>query len=126
MSGEHLWSTPFHVEALEKGHPSFNPASSSPCCDAENAIAYFGSYGLVCLDHEGKLIWEQRLPTAKSFGGNATSPMLHEDRVILYRGNYVDHYIVCFDKKFWERIMESTTDREIHRGDGLYRLPHHS
>ena len=98
MSGEHLWSTPFHVEALEKGHPSFNPASSSPCCDAENVIAYFGSYGLVCLDHEGKLIWEQRLPTAKSFGGNATSPMLHEDRVILYRGNYVDHYIVCFDK----------------------------
>ena len=106
MSGEHLWSTPFHVEALEKGHPSFNPASSSPCCDAENVLAYFGSYGLVCLDHEGKLIWEQRLPTAKSFGGNATSPMLYEDRVILYRGNYVDHYIVCFDKSYGRELRK--------------------
>ena len=96
--GERLWIRSFTVEALEKGHPSFNPASSSPCCDAQNVIAYFGCYGLICLTHDGQVQWEKRMPIAKSFGGNATSPVIHEDKVILYRGNYVDHYIACFDK----------------------------
>lgn len=96
--GDLLWIRSFTVEALEKGHPSFNPASSSPCCDSQNVIAYFGCYGLICLTHDGQVQWEKRMPLAKSFGGNATSPVIHEDNVILYRGNYVDHYIACFDK----------------------------
>ena len=97
-TGERLWTKPFQVTQLEEGHPSFNPASSSPCCDQEHVVAYFGSYGLVCLDHDGLLQWEKQLPLAKSFGGNATSPIIHQQKVILYRGSYVDHYIACFDK----------------------------
>ena len=77
QTGQNLWVTPFPVKTFEKGHPSFNPASSSPCCDHEHVIAYFGSYGLACLDHNGVLKWEQRLPLAKSFGGNATSPIIY-------------------------------------------------
>jgi outer membrane protein assembly factor BamB len=99
QTGQNLWVTPFPVKTFEKGHPSFNPASSSPCCDHEHVIAYFGSYGLACLDHNGVLKWEQRLPLAKSFGGNATSPIIYENKVILYRGTYVDHDIACFDKQ---------------------------
>ncbi|MDA7527410.1 PQQ-like beta-propeller repeat protein [bacterium] len=97
-TGDILWERPIQVEALEKGHPSFNPASSSPCCDNERVIAYFGSFGLVCFNHEGQQLWEKQLPLTKSFGGNATSPMIVGENVILYRGNYVDHYLLCLDK----------------------------
>ena len=97
QTGDQLWEAPFRVETFEKGHPSFNPASSSPCCDGEHVVAYFGSYGLVCLSHDGDVQWEKRLPLTKSFGGNATSPIILRDTVVLYRGNYVDHYIACFD-----------------------------
>ena len=107
-SGEVLWSNPFVVETLEKGHPSFNPASSSPCCDGERVVAYFGSYGVICLDVDGNLLWEKRLPLTKSYAGNATSPVIADKKVILYRGNYVDHYLLCLDK---------TT------GDELWRVP---
>jgi len=99
MTGKVLWEKKITVEKLENGHPSFNPASSSPCCDDQCVVAYFGSHGLVCLDLDGNQLWEKRLPLTKSFSGNATSPMIVGENVILYRGNYVDHYLVCFDRK---------------------------
>ena len=102
------WQTDFSVRRFEKGHPSFNPASSSPACDGDLVVAYFGSYGLVCLEHDGRVRWEKKLPLTKSFGGNATSPIIAGDRVILYRGNYVDHYLVAYDAS---------------SGDELWRVP---
>ena len=102
MTGQVLWEKKITVEKLEDGHPSFNPASSSPCCDDQGVIAYFGSYGLICLDLNGNLLWEKKLPLTRSFSGNATSPMIAGDNVILYRGNYVDHYLVCLDRKTGE------------------------
>ena len=98
LSGQRIWKRSITVEAFEKGHPSFNPASSSPCCDEQRVVAYFGSFGLVCFDLSGVRLWEKKLPLAKSFGGNAASPMIVGDAVILYRGNYVDHYLLCLDK----------------------------
>ncbi|MGB7346853.1 MAG: PQQ-binding-like beta-propeller repeat protein, partial [Pirellulaceae bacterium] len=56
------------------------------------------SYGLVCFDLNGDRLWDKKLPLTKSFGGNATSPMIAGDNVILYRGSYVDHYLLCVDK----------------------------
>ena len=107
------WEKPFHADSLEKGHPSFNPASSSPCCDGENVVAYFGSYGLVCLKPDGALQWEKRLPLTRSFGGNATSPMIVGDRVVLYRGNYVDHYLLCVDKQTGDELWQVSQDEKF-------------
>ncbi|MEM8670597.1 MAG: PQQ-binding-like beta-propeller repeat protein [Planctomycetota bacterium] len=98
-TGGQIWQKTIPVEALEKGHPSFNPASSSPCCDDQYVVAYFGSYGLICLDHEGKQLWDLKLPLAKSFGGNAASPIIAGDRVVLYRGSYSDHFLLCLNKQ---------------------------
>lgn len=97
--GEILWQQDIDVDVLETGHPSFNPASSSPTCDDRRIVAYFGSYGLICFDHDGQKLWEFKLPLARSFGGNATSPAIFGDRVILYRGSYVDHFLLAVDKR---------------------------
>jgi outer membrane protein assembly factor BamB len=61
-------------------------------------VAYFGSFGLICFDASGQKLWELRMPLAKSFGGNAASPILVGDRVILYRGTYVDHFLLAVDR----------------------------
>lgn len=97
-TGKTLWEREITVTELEEGHPSFNPASSSPCCDDKRVVAYFGSLGLVCFDFEGRQLWEKKFPLAASFGGNATSPMISGENVILYRGTYVDHFLLCLDK----------------------------
>ncbi len=98
------WQRELQVERVERGHPSFNPASSSPAADQERVVAYFGSYGLICFDKSGKKQWERRMPLTKSYAGNATSPAILGDQVILYRGNYVDHFLLSLDKRTGEEL----------------------
>lgn len=111
--GSMAWQHMIKVDELEKGHPSFNPASSTPCSDGQRVVVYFGSYGLVCFDLNGNRLWEKRMPLAKSFGGNATSPIIVNDRVILYRGNYVDHYLLCLDKNTGEELWNVPQDEKF-------------
>ena len=101
-SGTVRWERSLYPDRFEKGHPSFNPSSSSPCSDGQRVVAYFGSYGLVCFDLEGEPLWEIRMPVTASFAGNATSPAIMDDLVILYRGNRVDHFLLAVDKRTGE------------------------
>ena len=98
-SGRLRWQRDVPTDQIEKGHPSFNPASSTPACDGERVVAYFGSFGLICFEMSGRPLWEVKMPLAKSFAGNATSPAIVGDRVILYRGTYVDHFLLAVDKR---------------------------
>ncbi|MEO1527268.1 MAG: PQQ-binding-like beta-propeller repeat protein [Planctomycetota bacterium] len=98
IDGTVRWRQSVTAAEIEKGHPSFHPASSSPACDGERVVAYFGSYGLVCFDVNGTQLWEMKLPLAKSYGGNAASPIIVNDRVVLYRATYEDHFLLALDK----------------------------
>ena len=48
---------------------------------------YFGSYGLICYNHEGVEKWSKKMPTPKSLYGMSTSPLVHKDNVILVLDN---------------------------------------
>lgn len=104
LDGTVKWERSVTVEKFERGHPSFNPASSSPATDGERVVAYFGSYGLICYDINGNQLWDVKMPVTASFAGNATSPAIHGDKVILYRGNLVDHFILAVDKKSGKEV----------------------
>ena len=104
------WRRHVPTEEIETGHPSFNPASSTPASDGERVVAYFGSFGLICFDMGGNKLWDIRMPLAKSFAGNATSPAIVEDRVILYRGNYVDHFLLAVDKETGKQLWKVQQD----------------
>jgi outer membrane protein assembly factor BamB len=104
--GEVRWTKGVPADGIEKGHPSFNPASSTPACDGERVVAYFGSYGLICFDIAGAKQWDVKMKLARSFSGNATSPIIVGDKVILYRGNYVDHFLMAVDKRSGKDIWK--------------------
>ena len=61
---------------------------------------------MVCLDLKGKLQWEIKLPLTKSYSGNAVSPIIHDNKVILYRGNYIDHYLLAIDKRTGREVWK--------------------
>ena len=104
------WRRHVPSDEIETGHPSFNPASSTPACDGERVVAYFGSFGLICFDMGVDKLWDIRMPLVKSFAGNATSPAIVEDRVILYRGNYVDHFLLAVDKVTGKQLWKVQQD----------------
>ena len=88
-------------EAKEiSGHPSFEAVHPI----GDRVIAYFGSYGLLCFGINGEKLWDLKMPLTKSFAGNATSPAIYDNRVVLYRANHVDHFLIAFDKYTGEEI----------------------
>lgn len=112
--GRIRWERPIATKEIERGHPSFSPASSTPVTDGEYVIAYFGSFGLVCFDYDGNPMWEVPLPLAKSYAGNAISPIIVGDKVILYRGNFVDHFLLAVDKHTGQEIWKVPQDEPFH------------
>lgn len=110
MNGLVAWQRNFQPSEFEKGHPSFNPASSTPACDGEVVVAYFGSYGLVACDCAGEVLWERKMPVPKSYAGNATSPIIVGDLVYLYRANYVDHFLMAVEKRSGEVVWKVDQD----------------
>lgn len=113
-TGKQNWVRSVIVDVLERGHPSFNPASSTPAADGDCVVAYFGSYGLLCFGYDGEKRWELRLPLTKSYAGNATSPIIAGNKVILYRGNYVDHYLLAVDKQSGKEIWKTPQAEPFH------------
>ena len=82
-SGRLLWSRPAPEVPLEPVHAAGSPAASTPCADEERVYSYFGSYGLLCYDHEGTRVWERPLPLPKSMYGVSTSPIRNCHRLLL-------------------------------------------
>lgn len=90
-TGQLRWTRAFMPESVEEFHRvDGSPAASTPATDGTHVVSYFGSWGLVCHDFEGKEIWRRPLPVAESGGrfGTGTSPIIDGGLVLLNRDQY--------------------------------------
>ena len=58
-TGKMLWKKLAPEVRLESVHTANSPAASTPCADEHRVYVYFGSYGLLCYDHDGRAMWRQ-------------------------------------------------------------------
>ncbi len=108
-TGKMQWEAEAHYEKLEPIHRIGSHAQSSPCADGERVISFFGSSGLHCYDHSGKLLWKRPMgPFVNDFGASS-SPILVGDRIILCQDHDVGSFVMAFDKKSGEPLWK--TDR---------------
>lgn len=111
--GKVLWETAVREVLPYSGtHQYGSWASNSPVTDGERIYAYFGSYGLYCLDNEGNIVWEKelgRLEKAMSFG-EGSSPVLHGDRLIVLRDHQGPSSVIVLNKNDGELIWEKERD----------------
>ena len=118
-SGEILWERLAHkgVPVTER-HTKSSHANPTPATNGSYVVAFFGSDGLYCYDFEGKLIWK------KDFGrinagpytdpdvewGFASSPIIHENRVIIQCDIVGDGFLASLDletgKEIWRTSRE--------------------
>ncbi|MDB6055388.1 MAG: Pyrrolo-quinoline quinone [Verrucomicrobiales bacterium] len=98
-TGEMKWSQKVTATALEKTHRLGNPATPTPATDGAMVYSYFGSFGVVAYDMEGKAKWEHRLPTPMVEFGTGTSPLLWNDTLFLIVDQDQDSYLLALDKK---------------------------
>lgn len=82
-TGGLLWQKELKAESDVRFHSMNGPASCTPVVDEKHVYVYFGTYGLTCYDHDGKLVWEKKLETPKNKYGMAVSPILHGEKLIM-------------------------------------------
>ena len=63
--GQIIWEAKAPQVALEQVHKSSSPATPTPLVEKDRLYVYFGSYGLLCYNHNGKLLSEEALAYAK-------------------------------------------------------------
>ncbi|MEO2046343.1 MAG: PQQ-binding-like beta-propeller repeat protein [Pirellulales bacterium] len=115
-SGKILWQKTLH-EAMpkEQGHYTGSLASAAPVTDGERVFALFGSFGLYCLDFDGKLLWETHFGSMQSLHGHGegSSPVLHRDTLIVNWDHEGESFIVALDKKTgkerWKKMRDEVT-----------------
>src|SRR6476620_6851503 len=113
--GENRWARGFTVPALEEFHATEgSPAASTPATDGKRVVSYFGSFGLICHDLNGKELWRHPLPVAVSGGGfgSGTSPIIVGDRVLLNRDQDENSSLLAVElatgKTVWETARPET------------------
>ena len=83
--GELLWETRLPDTIAESIQNKNSFATSTPSTDGQLVYAYFGNGGLVAVDFEGEVVWHVDLGTINLYHGPGGSPLLYEDRIILYQ-----------------------------------------
>ena len=75
FTGKRLWKRLAPEVELERVHEASSHAAPTPVVDKDRLYVYFGSYGLLCYDHAGKLLWQRQLPVPRTLYGTASSPI---------------------------------------------------
>jgi outer membrane protein assembly factor BamB len=99
-SGKVLWQRTATEQVPHEGHhPSHSYAAGSPTTDGRHLYLSFGSRGTYCYDLEGNLVWVRdlgRLNTRLGWG-EAVTPVLHGDSLLLNWDQEADSALVCLD-----------------------------
>jgi outer membrane protein assembly factor BamB len=106
--GKILWRRTVAPTEIEKVHEISSPAAPTPATDGERVYVYFGSYGLVSYDFDGKLLWERRLPLPQNIYGAVASPIVAGDLLVLnHQGK--DAYLLGVNRRDGKTVWK--TDR---------------
>jgi outer membrane protein assembly factor BamB len=104
--GHTLWRQGVVVPQVEQTHALGSPATATAACDGRRVFAFFGSYGLLAFDLNGKKLWEYRAGPFQDEYGAGSSPILFNNAVILNQDHDVDSFLIAIDadtgKPLWK------------------------
>lgn len=84
--GTKLWEKTVEHATAEATHATNPYCSASPATDGERVVVSHGSAGVFCYDLAGKELWHRDLGACDHIWGNAASPVLYKNLVILNFG----------------------------------------
>ena len=96
------------TEKLDKRN---RPAAASAATDGEHVSVFFGDYGLITYDVNGKELWKQPLGPFNNVYGMGASPVIVGDKVILVCDQSTDSFIAAWDKKTGKKRWQTARRR---------------
>lgn len=112
-AGQIVWQRKLHTQLPHQGyHKSSALAAASMVTDGERLYAFFGSYGLYCLNTKGEVQWQKNLGDMqiKHGHGEGCSPVLHGDTVVVNWDHEGQSFVVAFDKRSGEQRWRKERD----------------
>jgi outer membrane protein assembly factor BamB len=112
--GTTAWERTVREELPHQGrHRTASLASQSPVMDGQRLFAYFGSWGLYCLDMKGNLLWQTDLGQLDTLHGHGegSSPARHGDTLIVNWDHEGESFLVAFDKRTGRQLWKTPRDR---------------
>lgn len=106
-TGNQLWKKVAPAKRLEPFHPVGSPASSTAACNGKRVFVFFGSYGLICYDMNGKHIWSKEFPPFQDEFGASSSPVLVDDKVILNEDHDVGSFLIAVSQQTGKTIWKT-------------------
>jgi outer membrane protein assembly factor BamB len=97
--GKLLWQSGVAYAEKESTHPDNPYCSGTPATDGERVVACFGSAGLYGYDLAGKELWHRDLGKLNHMFGNAISPLIVGDLVVVNYGPGEGSRLVAVDKR---------------------------
>jgi outer membrane protein assembly factor BamB len=98
ITGKILWKQEAPRPRLERYQPTNSPASPSPTTDGKLVYVFFGDYGLLAYDFDGKERWRLPLGPFNNQNGHGSSPILSGNLLILLCDQDTDSYLVAVNK----------------------------
>ena len=113
--GKQLWARTVEFGKKMPTHETNPYCATTPAADGERVVVWHASAGLICYDFDGKELWSRDLGEFRHIWGYATSPVLHDGKVILNTGPGKRVFITAIDLKSGKTIWET---EEPFKGDG--------
>ncbi|TWT84614.1 Arylsulfatase [Planctomycetes bacterium CA13] len=117
-------------------HAKATHANTTIAADANHVVAFFGSEGLYCYDHDGNLLWQRDLGivNVSKYGigwGYASSPAIHDDRIVLVCDAPANPYVIAIrlsdGEELWRKSRQGDCERSwgtalIHKSDDITQV----
>lgn len=116
-NGDLLWTRTVDFGKVMPTHKTNPYCGSTPVADGKNVVVWHGSAGVHCYDFEGELLWSRDLGEFEHIWGYASSPILHDGKVLLHAGPGKRVFLTALNLTSGEVLWKSP--EEI-KGDGVY------
>jgi len=105
-NGKELWKAEVQYKEKEPTHDTNPYCSASPVTDGERVVVSHGSAGLCCYSVDGKELWRKDVGKMIHLWGNASSPILYGDLVILWVGPGKRQVLLAVEKSSGKTVWE--------------------
>lgn len=126
-NGERLWVRTVEFSSVEPTHRTNPYCASTPVADGTRVVVWHGSVGVFCYGYDGKEIWHTDLGAVRHEWGSASSPMVHQGKVILNFGPGSQTFLAALDLKtgglLWKHDEPGGLDATDRRMVGSWSTP---
>lgn len=103
-TGAVRWKQVVPTTAIEPVHATGSPATATPASNGKQIFVFFGSYGMLCYDLDGKTLWEKKMGPFQDEFGAASSPVLVDDKIILNEDHDIDSFVIAMKQSTGETV----------------------